>query len=282
MADPLRILIVAGEESGDQLGARLMRALKAQARIGRASKGSAGRRWRRRASRASSRRSDIAVMGFTAVAARLPTIMQPHFAHGARRDRRRSPMPWSSSTVPILPIASPGACAPTRAGIPIVDYVSPSVWAWRPGRAKAMRAYVDHVLALLPFEPEAHRRLGGPPTTYAGHPLIERLRELRPAAGERPALGEGRLRLLVLPGSRRSEVSRSDGALRVCPSACSRSVCRARSRSRSPPSPISRTRSPRRAETWPTAPRLVHGEAAKWAAFRAGPCGARGFGHRDA
>jgi len=48
------------------------------------------------------------------------------------------------------------------ASIPIVDYVSPSVWAWRPGRARAMLTYVDHVLALLPFEPEAYRALRGP------------------------------------------------------------------------------------------------------------------------
>ena len=58
--------------------------------------------------------------------------------------------------------------------MPIVDYVSPSVWAWRPGRARKMRAYIDHVLALLPFEPEAHQRLGGPPCSFVGHPLIER------------------------------------------------------------------------------------------------------------
>ena len=80
-----------------------------------------------------------------------------------------------------------GACGKRAPQIPIVDYVSPSVWAWRPGRAPKMRAYVDHLLALLPFEPEAHRRLGGPPTTYVGHPLIERLDEIRPAPGERGA-----------------------------------------------------------------------------------------------
>src|SRR5882762_4899604 len=50
--------------------------------------------------------------------------------------------------------------------IPVVDYVSPSVWAWRPGRARAMLRYVDHVLALLPFEPEVHAELGGPPCSY--------------------------------------------------------------------------------------------------------------------
>src|SRR4029077_6625965 len=49
--------------------------------------------------------------------------------------------------------------------IPIVDYVCPSVWAWRSGRARAMKSYVDHVLALLPFEPKVMRELGGPPCT---------------------------------------------------------------------------------------------------------------------
>src|SRR6185369_5156277 len=87
-------------------------------------------------------------------------------------------------------------------------YVSPSVWAWRPGRARKMRNYVDHVLALLPFEPAAHLRLGGPPCTYVGHPLIERLTELASRPGERSPLGTGPLRLVILPGSRRGEISR--------------------------------------------------------------------------
>jgi lipid-A-disaccharide synthase len=90
--------------------------------------------------------------------------------------------------------------------IPILDYVSPSVWAWRPWRARAMRTYVDRVLAILPFEPDVHRRLGGPPCEYVGHPLIERLGVLRPdARGQRRRAAEPPL-LLVLPGSRRSEL----------------------------------------------------------------------------
>src|SRR5690606_12787461 len=64
--------------------------------------------------------------------------------------------------------------------IPIVDFVSPSVWAWRPWRARAMRRYVDHVLAILPFEPEVHAQLGGPACSYVGHPLSERAGQLRP------------------------------------------------------------------------------------------------------
>ncbi|MGB6636237.1 MAG: lipid-A-disaccharide synthase, partial [Bradyrhizobium sp.] len=90
--------------------------------------------------------------------------------------------------------------------IPIVDYVSPSVWAWRPGRARAMRAYVDHVLALLPFEPEEYRRLRGPPCSYVGHPLTEQLASLRPGAEEQARRSASPPVLLVLPGSRRSEI----------------------------------------------------------------------------
>jgi lipid-A-disaccharide synthase len=145
--------------------------------------------------------SDISVMGLTPVLARLPTLLAriagtaravvaaqpdclvlidaPDFTHRVARKVRRA--------VP---------------GLPIVDYVSPTVWAWRPGRAQAMRAYVDCVLALLPFEPEAHARLGGPRCVYVGHPLVERLDELTPVPrGERPLL-------LVLPGSRRAEIAR--------------------------------------------------------------------------
>ena len=85
----------------------------------------------------------------------LVIIDSPEFTHRvARRVRARAP------------------------AIPIVDYVCPSVWAWRPGRARAMRAYVDHVLALLPFEPAVMRQLGGPPCTFVGHPLSERVGEL--------------------------------------------------------------------------------------------------------
>ena len=99
-----------------------------------------------------------------------------------------------------------------RPELPIIDYVSPSVWAWRPGRARKMRAYVDHVLALLPFEPEVHRRLDGPPCSYVGHPLVEQRDWIRSRDGEalraRLGLPNGRPVVVVLPGSRPSEVGR--------------------------------------------------------------------------
>jgi lipid-A-disaccharide synthase len=96
--------------------------------------------------------------------------------------------------------------------IPIVDYVSPSVWAWRPGRARKMRRYIDHILAILPFEPEAHRRLGGPACSYVGHPLVEKLDWMQSLDAEalrrRLGIAEDRAALVVLPGSRTSEVKR--------------------------------------------------------------------------
>jgi lipid-A-disaccharide synthase len=92
--------------------------------------------------------------------------------------------------------------------IPIVNYVSPSVWAWRPGRARAMRPYVDHVLALLPFEPAVMARLGGPACSYVGHPLIEQVDNLRPNAQEAVRRRAEPPLLLVLPGSRVGEIRR--------------------------------------------------------------------------
>lgn len=91
--------------------------------------------------------------------------------------------------------------------LPIVKYVSPTVWVWRPGRARAMRRTTDLLLAILPFEPEVHRRLGGPPCVYVGHPLLEHLDDFRATPEEAAARTNERL-LLVLPGSRRQEIRR--------------------------------------------------------------------------
>ena len=264
---PLRIWLIAGEESGDQLGAKLMSALKAA--LGQtpvAFEGVGGEAMASQGLRTLFPLSDIAVMGIGAVIARLPSIVRrvyrtvaaiiegrpdavviidsPEFTHAvAKRVRRKLP------------------------SLPIINYVSPSVWAWRPGRARKMRAYVDHVLALKPFEPEAHRRLGGPPCTYVGHPLIERFDELRPKSGERPNIDENPINLLVLPGSRRSEInrlmepfgatlgvlaSRSPRPFRAILPAVSHLADEIEGRSRS----------------WPVAPEIVRGEAAKYAAFR--------------
>lgn len=263
----LDVFIVAGEHSGDQLGFKLMRSLRDRLGTdGVRFRGVGGEAMEREGLHSLFPLSDIAVMGILPVIRRLPTILarikatveaivasppdvlvvidSPDFTHRvARRVRRRLPR------------------------LPVVDYVSPSVWAWRPGRAKAMRRYVDHVLALLPFEPEAHERLGGPACSYVGHPLIERLAELRPSLDEVAARDRGRPVLLVLPGSRRSEIARlmqpfGETVARVA------SADPAGLRVVLPAVTHLEPEIRRAAETWRVKPEIVTGEAAKLAAFR--------------
>jgi lipid-A-disaccharide synthase len=205
-SQPLAIAIVAAEESGDGLGGALARALgKAESTVQLSGVG--GNAMAAAGISSPFAIDQLSIIGLTAIPRRVPTILRriretadaivnarpralviidsPDFTHRvARRVRRRAPE------------------------IPIIDYVSPSVWAWRPGRARAMRGYIDHVLAILPFEPDAHRRLGGPPCTYVGHPLTERIAELRPGPDEAARRAAEPPLILVLPGSRAGEVSR--------------------------------------------------------------------------
>jgi lipid-A-disaccharide synthase len=151
--------------------------------------------------------------------------------------------------------------------LPIIDYVSPTVWAWRPGRARKMLRYVNHILAIKPFEPEALQRLQGPPCTYIGHPLVERVAELRPGRGERRPLAEDPLELLVLPGSRRTEIARLMGPFgealgRVIPE-LGRPVSLTLPAVSHLAAEIEAA-----AKSWPVRPRIVFGEAEKYAAFR--------------
>jgi len=209
-SDVLTVHLVAAEESGDRLGAALMRAL-AQRCEGRVRFAGVGGHEMSAAGLTSLFPIDeLAIFGFLAIPRRLPMIL--------RRIREEASAVAAARPDALVIIDSPDfthrvarrvrAAAP---GVPIVDYVSPSVWAWRPGRARAMRAYVDHVLAILPFEPRLHARLGGPPCTYVGHPLGEQIGELRPSeADTRRRLADPPL-VLVLPGSRSSEIRRLIG-----------------------------------------------------------------------
>ena len=260
----MRIALVAGEESGDQLGAKLMRAIKRQD-IDAQFIGVGGSAMTAEGLSSVFPMADIAVMGFVPVIARLPTLLarirtaaaailadapdvlviidSPDFTHRVARRVRRA-----------------------RPALPVVDYVSPTVWAWRPGRARRMRAYVDEVLALLPFEPGAHRRLGGPACTYIGHPLIERLGDLRPDAAETRARATAPPLVLVMPGSRRSEIVR---LLPVFGDALARLAAVAGPLEAVLPAVphLAREIGVQIAD-WPVRPELIVGEAAKYAAFR--------------
>jgi len=150
--------------------------------------------------------------------------------------------------------------------IPVVNYVSPQVWAWRPGRARAMRPYVDHVLALLPFEPQAHARLGGPPCSYVGHPLIEQLSVLRPNPDEAARRQADPPVVVVLPGSRVGEIRRMTavfgkaiGLLKDRVGAFEVVV---------PALPQLKDKVLAATADWGVQPRVVVDPAEKWAAFR--------------
>ncbi len=94
--------------------------------------------------------------------------------------------------------------------LPVVNYVCPSVWAWKEYRAQRMLAYVDQVLAVLPFEPEVMRKLGGPPTIYVGHRLTadpNAAGRTAPSVRRRNRRSEtDRKTVMLLPGSRSSEI----------------------------------------------------------------------------
>jgi lipid-A-disaccharide synthase len=204
--EAMKVFLVAGEESGDQLGAGLMRALRAQ-RPEIVIAGVGGDAMAKEGLESLFPMSDIAVMGVVSVLARLPLLLK-RIGETAAAVLRFAPDVLVIIDSPDFTHRVARLVRAKRPDLPIVDYVSPTVWAWRPGRAVKMRRYIDHVLALLPFEPAAHLRLGGPPCTYVGHPLIERLDVLTPSEEESRARDAEPPLVLVLPGSRRSEVTR--------------------------------------------------------------------------
>ena len=261
-----RVFLVAGEPSGDLLGARLMAGLSA--RLGERVRfsGVGGPAMTAAGLVSLFPMTDIAVMGLWPVLERLPLIL--------RRIRETAEAAIAAAPDVLVLIDSPDFChrvaRRVKAARPeqkIVLYVSPTVWAWRPGRARKIAAFTDRLLALLPFEPAAHAVLGGPPTTYVGHPFTEKTALVRPAGGRRlPAPGERPLRVVVLPGSRRSEISRLMGDFGLALGLLAARV-----------GPIEvvlpavehvRGEIEARLADWPVKPRLVAGEAAKFEAFR--------------
>jgi len=207
MAGGPHVFLVAGEESGDRLGAALIAAIRKRNPAARFS-GVGGTHMADEGVASLFPLGDLAIVGVVAIVASLPKIL-------ARIEATAAAAAVAAKPDVLVIIDSPEfthrVARKVRArapGIPIVDYVCPSVWAWRQGRARAMRAYVDHVLALLPFEPEAMARLGGPPTTFVGHPLGEQVALLRPNAQDAQRRAAAPPLLLVMPGSRSAEIRR--------------------------------------------------------------------------
>jgi len=264
---PFRLAVIAGEASGDALALRFLAALREKmgdrpielCGVGDHGLPEAGLK-------SLFPQADIAVMGFGPVIARLPLLLR------RMEDAARGIAAFQPDL--LLTIDSPDFClrvakkVRARApSIPIVHWVCPSVWAWRSGRARRMAPHVDRILALLPFEPAALARLHGPETVYVGHPLMERLAEMRPDAEEqRRRDNAGQPVVLVLPGSRRSEIHHLMPVFGEAVAKVAAAVPGARF-----VLPAVQRLQPLIAEAvarWPVAPEIVTGEAAKLAAFR--------------
>ncbi|QGX98574.1 lipid-A-disaccharide synthase [Roseovarius faecimaris] len=201
----MRVFLVAGEPSGDKLGAALMAGLKGLTDA--EFSGVGGPLMQAEGMESLFPMDELSVMGIAEVL--------PKYRHLRRRLHQTARAVLAARPDVLITIDSPDFClrvarlVKAQSAIRTVHYVAPSVWAWRAGRARKMARHIDHVLALLPFEPP-YMQAEGMACDFVGHPVVA---EPVPSAAEIAAfreghgIGEGRI-LLVLPGSRRSEVSR--------------------------------------------------------------------------
>ncbi|WP_298557853.1 lipid-A-disaccharide synthase [uncultured Aliiroseovarius sp.] len=210
----MKVFMIAGEPSGDRLGAALMEGLKTL-RPDVEFIGIGGAAMEEQGLTSRFPMSELSIMGIAEVA--------PKYFHLKRRIRETAEAVVAADPDVLITIDSPDFCLRVARivkeeevegqtfghDIPIVHYVAPSVWAWRPKRAAKMARWVDHVLALLPFEPP-YMQAAGMGCDFVGHPVVA-----EPQADEAAAhafrdahgIGDAPL-LLVLPGSRKGEVSR--------------------------------------------------------------------------
>ncbi|MFB6451984.1 lipid-A-disaccharide synthase [Bradyrhizobium tunisiense] len=264
--DPKRkIFLIATEESGDRLGSALMKVLRQRLGDGVEFAGVGGRTMAREGMESLFPIEELSIVGFAAVVQQLPKILR------LIRETADAVLEAAPDTLVIIdsPDFTHRVARRVRAknpAIPVVDYVSPQLWAWRPGRARTMLGYVDHVLGLLPFEPEEYRKLGGPPCSYVGHPLVEQLSSLRPSAEEQARRNSEPPVLLVLPGSRRSEVRHH---LEVFGATLGRLKTEGRAfELMLPTMPHLEATIREGIASWPVKPSIVTGENEKRAAFR--------------
>ncbi len=204
----LLVYIIAGEQSGDQLGAHLMAGLKT-IEPDVSFNGIGGTLMQAEGLRSLFEMSELSVMGLTEVLPRLPGLL--------RRIRQTADDVIRAKPDVLITIDSPDFCLrvakkakQANPALKVVHYVAPSVWAWRPKRAQKMAKHVDHVLALLPFEPP-YMEATGMSCDFVGHPVAN-IRAHSPqqtaafrASYDIPAQAP---LLCLLPGSRQGEIAR--------------------------------------------------------------------------
>jgi len=205
----LRLFVIAGEPSGDRLGAALMAGLKESAGTGIAFHGVGGPSMQAEGLRSLFPMEDLTVIGPTAILGRLRGLL-------ARiRQTSDAAVAWNPDALVTIDIPEFSLRVAARvkaraAHIPAIHYVAPTVWAWRPRRARKMAAFIDHVLALFPFEPP-HMHAEGIGCDFVGHPIAAEPQATdaeRAVFRARIGAAAGAPLILALPGSRRSEVTR--------------------------------------------------------------------------
>jgi len=205
VSDVVRIGIVAGEASGDQLGAALIEALRAAA-PGVECFGVAGPKMRAAGCEVWAPSDTLSIMGLAEVLKHLPSLLR--FRRGlVERFRARRPDVFVGIDAPEFNLGLEARLK--RSGIRTVQYVSPQVWAWRQGRVKTIAEACDRVLCLLPFEKQFYAR-NQVAADFIGHPLADRIPLQPDRQGAREALGvpqDAKL-IALLPGSRIGEVER--------------------------------------------------------------------------
>ena len=197
MPEPLRLFILAGEASGDRIGADLVQRLRGRTNVELSGVG--GPELRAEGLSSLFPMENLSVMGWSDVLRRLPLLLW-RVRQTARAIIRQRPDVVVLIDSQVFSKAIAGRVRRAGLDVPILLYVAPTVWAWRPERAAELKPLYDEVLAVLPFEPKVMAELGGSPTSYVGHPAMVRF-PMRPTQPERGPL-------LLLPGSRLGELRR--------------------------------------------------------------------------
>lgn len=200
----LEIMLVAGEPSGDALGAALMCSLR-QKRRDVVFRGVGGPLMFAEGLKSIIPFNDLAVMGLGEILPRVPRLLK-HLSHLERELKIKPPDALVTIDSPDFNFRLVSRL--TRVALPKIHYVAPTVWAWRPKRARKIVPLFDHLLTLFPFEPPYFER-EGLRATFVGHPLFFELETGNGAAfRDRHQIDEKEILLLILPGSRNSELSR--------------------------------------------------------------------------
>ena len=199
-------MLVAGEASGDLHGATLARALRAQ-RPGIRLYGMGGRAMAAEGVELLVNATGDASVGGTEAVGGVPALYRAY-----RRLRASLAGPARPDALVIIDFPEFNlrlARAARRAGVQVIYFIPPQVWAWRPWRMRLMRRVVSLVLAVFPFEPPLYRR-AGVPVAFVGHPIVDALAAAPSRDEARKQLGvDGAARVVgLLPGSRRLEVAR--------------------------------------------------------------------------